>query len=214
MMPEKKYRMLCLGDSYTIGEAVEENERFPMQTVDLLKRKGVDFEKPVIIAKTGWTTDELSAAIKTWEGDNKFEAGAKDVIVTLLVGVNNEFRGRDIVEYRKEFDGLLKTALHYTNGNANHVFVLSIPDWGATPFAANDPKHRTPQQIGAEIDGFNAVNKEQTLKAKAHYLDITPVSRRASSQPELIAHDGLHPSGKMYAVWAEALAAQISIALQ
>jgi lysophospholipase L1-like esterase len=213
MMPEKKYRMLCLGDSYTIGEAVDETERFPVQTAALLKKGGVDVGEPVIIAKTGWTTDELSAAIKAREESNGYAPG-NDLIVTLLIGVNNEFRGRDVHEYRKEFNELLKTALHYAGDNANHVFILSIPDWGATPFAANDPKHRNPNQIGAEIDAFNAINKEEALKEKVHYLDITPISRQVHTDPPLLAGDGLHPSGKMYAAWAKALATQILAALQ
>lgn len=213
-MPEKKYRMICLGDSYTIGEAVDERERFPMQTAELLNKQGFEIEKPVIIAKTGWTTDELTAAIKDWESNNKFEPSDKDVIATLLIGVNNEFRGRDAEEYRKEFDALLAKALSYAGNNANHVFVLSIPDWGATPFAAQDPKHRSPQQIAHEIDAFNTVNREEAAKAKVHYLDITPISRRAPTEPDLVANDGLHPSGKMYAEWAEKLAAQIHEALR
>src|SRR5579862_2030873 len=143
MTPEKKYMMLCLGDSYTIGESVVENERFPMQTAELLKKAGFDFEKPVIIAKTGWTTDELMHAIRDWEKNSPgaFDSKGKEALVTLLIGVNNEFRGRDAEEYRKEFDELLHTAVHYANNKPDHVFVLSIPDWGATPFIANDPKH-------------------------------------------------------------------------
>jgi len=215
-MPDsKKYAMLCLGDSYTIGESVHENERFPNQTAALLGEKGITLDKPIIIAKTGWTTDELMAAIKDWEKQNThpFEPN-KEVLVTLLIGVNNEFRNRDENEYRVQFVSLLNTAVKYAGGNNRHVFVLSIPDWGATPFAANDPRSRSPQQIGQAIDRFNAINKEESLKAHVNYIDITPISRKASSQPVLVANDGLHPSGKMYAEWSELLAKAIADALR
>ena len=202
MSPEKKHTMLSLGDSYTIGESVEEQERFPIQAVELLKKDGIAIDKPIIIAKTGWTTDELAAAIKERGVQGKYD------YVTLLIGVNNQYRGREAEEYRKEFGALLKTALNYADGKAEHVFVISIPDWGATPFGARD-KNRTPDQIGKEIDHFNAINKEESLKAKVNYIDITPVSREAKQNPELIAGDGLHPSGKMYAEWARLLAAEI-----
>ncbi len=198
MATEKKYTMLCLGDSYTIGEAVEESERFPMQTVELLKAKGVAFEKPDIIAKTGWTTDELAAAITARGLKGKYD------FVTLLIGVNNQYRGRDIENYRKEFDELLNTAIDYAHGNRKHVFVISIPDWGVTPFGKNDK--RGEKQIGEEIDLYNATNEQEALKARVNYIDITPGSRHAKTDAALIATDGLHPSGKMYKEWAEKLA--------
>jgi lysophospholipase L1-like esterase len=197
MTTEKKYTMLCLGDSYTIGEAVQEAERFPMQAVEMLNKKGVHFEKPEIIAKTGWTTDELAAAVK-----EKHLSGHYD-FVTLLIGVNNQYRGRDIDNYRKEFNELLNTAIHYSNGNRAHVFVISIPDWGVTPFGNNDK--RGEKQIGEEIDHYNATAKQEALKAKVNYIDITPASRLAKTDAALIATDGLHPSGKMYKQWAEKL---------
>jgi lysophospholipase L1-like esterase len=194
-----EYSLLCLGDSYTIGESVEEKERFPIQAIDLLAKYGATFKQPVIIAKTGWTTDELSSAIKESGLSGTFD------YVTLLIGVNNQYRGRDVEEYRLQFDELLNTALAYTNGRPDHVFVLSIPDWGVTPFVINDAKHRTAEQIGNEVDAFNAVNKQQALKANVHYIDINPFSKEAKFKPELIATDGLHPSGKMYAEWARLL---------
>lgn len=189
--------MLCLGDSYTIGEAVEEGERFPMQAVELLKAKGIAFEKPEIIAKTGWTTDELAAAIKERGLTGNYD------FVTLLIGVNNQYRGRDTDNYRTEFDALLNTAIGYADSKRHHVFVLSIPDWGVTPFGNNDK--RGEQQIGAEIDLYNAVNKQEAVKAHVNYIDITPGSRYAKTDASLIATDGLHPSGKMYKEWAEKL---------
>ncbi len=198
MKEEKKLTMLCLGDSYTIGEAVEESERFPMQAVELLKKEKMAFAKPEIIAKTGWTTDELATAIKERNLTGKYD------IVTLLIGVNNQYRGRDTENYRHEFHELLNTAIAYTNGKATHVFVVSIPDWGVTPFGNNDP--RGEKKIGEEIDRFNAVAKEETLKAKAHFIDITPGSRQAKTNPALIAGDSLHFSGLMYKEWAKKLA--------
>jgi len=200
MTRESNYTMLCLGDSYTIGEAVTENERFPMQTVELLKKEGINFDKPTIIARTGWTTDELAEAIK----DAKYEAPAEGAFVTLLIGVNNQYRKRDEEQYRDEFDALLETAIEYAHGKRNHVFVISIPDWGVTPFAEKDS--RTPEEIGMAIDLFNAVNKREALKAHVNYIDITPISRQAKQHPELVAEDGLHPSGKMYAEWAKLMA--------
>jgi len=200
---EKKYTMLCLGDSYTIGEAVGDDERFPMQAVELLKKDKIDFEKPIIIAQTGWTTDELATAVKERNLTGKYD------VVTLLIGVNNQYRGRDLENYRQEFQGLLSTAIDYANGNVTHVFVLSIPDWGVTPFGNNDP--RGENKIAEEIDQFNAINKEETLKTKAHYTDITPVSREAKTNATLIASDGLHPSGKMYTEWAKKLAEQVKL---
>ncbi|MCW5908689.1 MAG: SGNH/GDSL hydrolase family protein [Chitinophagales bacterium] len=198
-----KYTMLCLGDSYTIGEAVEEHERFPMQAVQMLQAKNVVFEKPVIIAKTGWTTDELMQAIAEQNPVGSFD------VVTLLIGVNNQYRGRDLENYRNEFHALLQTAVNYTGGNSNHVFVISIPDWGVTPFIAQDAKHRTREQVAAEIDAFNKVNNEVAKALKVHYMDITAHSRQAFEQRELIAGDGLHPSGEMYKHWASELGAGI-----
>lgn len=195
--------MLNLGDSYTIGEAVEVNQRFPNQTVQLLQKDGIHFTDPFIIAKTGWTTDELANAITASNLTSKFD------YVTLLIGVNNEFRGRDTGEYRLQFRSLLQTALNYASNNAKHVFVLSIPDWGATPFIVNDPKQRSAAQVAAEIDEFNAINKDEALKAGTNYIDITPISRQAPSNPALVASDGLHPSGLMYGEWVKLLAAGV-----
>lgn len=201
MTPDKKHTMLCLGDSYTIGEAVEESERFPMQAVEMLKKEHVHFDKPVIIAKTGWTTDELAAAIKEQNPTGTYD------VVTLLIGVNNQYRGRDLENYRQEFVELLHTALNYAGKKPTHVYVVSIPDWGVTPFGNSDK--RGEEQIGKEIDQYNAINKEEARKAGVNYIDITPGSRLAKTDAELIANDGLHPSGKMYKEWAEKLVVAI-----
>lgn len=189
----KEYSMLCLGDSYTIGERVDEADRFPNQTVLQLHSKGIYFDVPRIIATTGWTTDELMSAIQKAAINQTYD------IVTLLIGVNNQYRGRSTEEYRKEFVELLELAIKFSDHQKKHVIVLSIPDWGATPFAES----RDREKIAAEIDQFNAVNKEESLKQDVHYIDITPISRKGFSDPSLLAEDGLHPSGKMYEQWAE-----------
>ena len=199
-----KHTMLCLGDSYTIGESVSESERFPNQCIALLEKQNIHFEKPHIIAKTGWTTDELMHAIAQEKLTGTFDC------VTLLIGVNNQYRGYDKDVYRKEFKELLQTALKYANGNTSHVFIVSIPDWGATPFGAADGKGRSPQQIGQEIDQYNAIAKEEAEKRKVHFTDINPFSKKATSDPSLIANDNLHPSGKMYAEWARLLSLQMT----
>lgn len=207
-MNHARYTMLCLGDSYTIGESVAENERFAEQAVQQLQQSGINFKKPEIIAKTGWTTDELAAAIEERGLKQKFD------FVTLLIGVNNQYRGRDIENYRTEFKGLLQTAIQYAGGNSKHLIVISIPDWGATPFVSQDPKHRSAQQIAAEIDEFNRVSEEEALKAHTHFINITPHSRKATSDLSLVANDGLHPSGKMYLHWATELSNLITKIVQ
>ena len=188
-------RYLALGDSYTIGESVDESERWSNQLADLIKTntdRDVDFK---IVARTGWTTDEL------WQGIQADEINPPYDLVSLLIGVNNQYRGRDIEEYREQFVFLLNKSIEYAGEDANRVIVLSIPDWGLTPFAKE--KGSAPDQVAREIDAFNAVNQKETENAGAHYVDVTSISRRAVSNPSLIAPDGLHPSGKMYAIWAE-----------
>lgn len=190
--------MLCLGDSYTIGEAVDSDERFAHQAVKLLAAKGLYFEIPHIIAQTGWTTDELAAAIRQQNIQKKFDA------VTLLIGVNNQYRGRTVEEYRKEFAALLQTALQFANNIPEHVFVLSIPDWSVTPFARND--RRSASEISTQIDLFNEAARNICRQHRVPFLDVTTYSRRAATDPALLAKDGLHPSGAMYRWWAEQLA--------
>lgn len=185
---------LALGDSYTIGEAVEQKLSFPYQLVSELATQNVFVTTPKIIAKTGWTTDELQSAIKVENVTQKFD------IVTLLIGVNNQYRGNSRITYRKEFAALLQTAISYANGNKKHVFVVSIPDWGITPFGKSSGKDIA--KISAEIDAFNAIAKEETLAMNVSYTDITLGSRNAGTDLSLVATDGLHPSGKMYAEWA------------
>jgi lysophospholipase L1-like esterase len=186
-------RYLALGDSYTIGESVAEAARWPVQLVARLRAGSVPLAEPQIVAQTGWTTDELMAGIETAEPHGPFD------LVSLLIGVNNQYRGRSQAEYRQQFATLLQQAVSFARDQPHRVIVLSIPDWSVTPFAAG----RDRDQIAAEIDAFNAINRIETERLGAHYVDITPTSRQAQTNPELTAEDGLHPSGQMYAAWVE-----------
>ena len=195
-------RFLALGDSYTIGESVAVADRWPNQLARQLRKDGVGVGDPEIIAKTGWTTDELSSAIDAAKPQGTY------ALVTLLIGVNNQYRGRDAEQYRKEFATLLRRAIGFAGGVPGHVVVVSIPDWGVTPFAAS--RDRT--KIGGEIDRFNAINAEETKRAGARYADIAAVSRRAANDPALVAPDGLHPSAAMYAQWVTVILPQAKAA--
>lgn len=185
-------RYLALGDSYTIGESVPEGERWPNQLAGALTSQGLPTEV-TLIARTGWTTDEL------WQGIQAGEIEPPYDLVSLLIGVNNQYRGYDVNEYREQFIFLLNKSTEYAGGNPSRVIVLSIPDWGVTPFAEG----RDRATIAGEIDEFNSVNREESERAGVQYFDITPVSRGAAGEPALTAEDGLHPSGKMYTLWAE-----------
>ena len=182
---------LALGDSYTIGESVSEAERWPNQLAELLRADGVTVEV-TIIAHTGWTTDEL------WQGMQAAKLEPPYDLVSLLIGVNNQYRRYDINEYHEQFVFLLNKSIEHAGGNQNRVIVLSIPDWGVTPFASGQDRG----QIAKEINEFNLVNREESEKAGVHYVDVMPSSREASNDISLIASDGLHPSGKMYSEWA------------
>lgn len=187
-------RFLALGDSYTIGEAVLPSERWASHLVRRLHALGADVDDPLIVAKTGWTTDELAAAI-----DEASPRGPFDV-VSLLIGVNDQYRGRTADDYREPFAGLLARAVSFAGGNPRRVVVISIPDWGVTPFA--EKEGRDPVVVAREIDAFNAINFREATERRARYVDVTPVSRRAASEPDMLAADGLHPSGRMYDEWA------------
>lgn len=195
-MTDAHYTFLALGDSYTIGEAVEESQRWPNQLKLILHGRGIILNEIEIIAKTGWTTDELKIAIAEKGLTGKYD------YVSLLIGVNNQYRGYPLDTYKKEFEELLITAINYAAGLSQNVIVLSIPDWGAMPFA--EGKDRT--AIASEIDAFNAANLKICLSYKVHYVDVTPISRMAPEDALLVASDGLHPSGKMYKMWADQVA--------
>lgn len=188
---------LALGDSYTIGEAVPQSASFPYQLQALLKDKGLDVSIPRIIATTGWTTNELQDAINHTEIIPSYD------FVTLLIGVNNQYRGYPLEQYKKEFFALLNQAIAFAKGDKSRVFVVSIPDWGVTPFGQEAAQ--STETIAHEIDLFNAANKEISYRAGVSYTDITSASRNAGIDPGLVASDGLHPSDKMYAEWAAAL---------
>lgn len=189
------YSYLALGDSYTIGEQVPLPENFPFQTVKLLRQQNIQVSDPVIVAKTGWTTDELAQALR--------EEGIKETFsfVTLLIGVNNQYRGRALENYQEEFKQLLNQAIAFANGHTHRVTVVSIPDWGVTPFAHDRDRNKVAQ----EIDAYNAANKALTLAHKCNYLDITDSTRANGNRQDFLAADELHPSSKEYTVWAERL---------
>ena len=187
---------LALGDSYTIGEKVLVEENFPNQTVALLNGK---LSIPQIIATTGWTTDELDAAI-TAANITTFD------IVSLLIGVNNQYRERTVNNFEIEFEHLVQRAIAFANNNSTHVVVLSIPDWGVTPFAEG----RDSKKIATEIDAYNLVCKRAAQKFNIHFIDITTAQRVDGSKEEFLAADKLHPSGKEYKKWAERLAEKIN----
>ncbi len=196
---------LALGDSYTIGEQVQPADNFPAQTVALLRKNYfLQVAEPKIIAVTGWTTDELSNAIREEHIQDTFD------FVTLLIGVNNQYRGRDVEEYKKEFAQLLNKAILFANGHTSRVFVLSIPDWGVTPFAEG----RDRKEIAQKINEFNVVNKAITLAYRCHYLDITASTRAHGTDDQYLTPDKLHYAAKEYQVWASALSPQIAAVLK
>jgi lysophospholipase L1-like esterase len=204
-LPDKKasgkaHTYLALGDSYTIGERVDSRDNFPAQVAGIMNKNGGDFANPEIIARTGWTTDELESAIRQANPRHDYD------FVTLLIGVNNQYRGRKVADYIPEFESLLKQAIQFAGNKESHVLVLSIPDWGVTPFAAG----RDRNQIAKEIDEYNAANQQIALQYGAHYIDITPSTREAVNDHSLLAPDGLHPSGKEYERWAEKIAACVT----
>ncbi|HET8671939.1 MAG TPA: SGNH/GDSL hydrolase family protein [Candidatus Saccharimonadales bacterium] len=193
------YTYLALGDSYTCGEAVPSEQAFPRQLVTQLRTGGVEIADPEIIAVTGWTTGELMHGIKERDITGSFD------LVTLLIGVNNQYRGPakgfTLDAYRPEFTELLQTAIHFAGGKAERVVVISVPDWSVTPMAGEaDRAH-----IAAEIDSYNTVNKQISEQYGAQYVDITPLSRQAANDPSLIASDDLHFSGSMYTQWVSAI---------
>lgn len=213
-------RYLALGDSYTIGESVAVDARWPNQLAARLRAEGVDLAPPQIIARTGWTTDELSAALDalargetvSLSDDEQARAPAPPyALVSLLIGVNDQYRGRPVTAARSEFQALLQRAIAYAGGAPERVLVLSIPDWGVTPFAR--AHGRDGAQVAIEIDAYNADQRALCAAAGVRYIDITAGTREAGLRPELLAADGLHPSALDYARWAEAALAAARAAL-
>lgn len=191
--------ILSIGDSYTIGQSVPDSERFPIQTVALLG-DSLRFVSPEIIAQTGWTTANLLFRL-----NNTPPKRSSYDIVTLLAGVNNQYQGRSQQEYRNEFNSLLLRAIQYADNRKKRVMVLSIPDWGVTPFANGQDRGR----IARQIDSFNIINYELAQQWGVNYIDITPSTRLAATDRTLLAYDSLHPSGKEYAKWAGLLAPMV-----
>ena len=196
----KEYTFLALGDSYTIGEAVEESERWPLQLSAKLLEDSIHL-KPMIVATTGWTTDELMSGIVKADVSDTYD------LVSLLIGVNNQYRGYDEDQYEKEFKVLLDEAIRFANGNNHHVFVVSIPDYGITPFARE--KGLDEAKIAHELDSYNAIAQKIATLRDITFVDITDISRTAVEDATLIAEDGLHPSGKMYGLWVERMYQQV-----
>ncbi len=190
------YTYLALGDSYTIGEGVPLFASFPYQTVQLLRRDNIPMTAPEVIAQTGWTTDELLNAINNYIFSKTYD------VVTLLIGVNNQYRGRSPEEYGKEFEKQLQKAIALAGGKRGHVLALSIPDYSVTPFA----RAMNTEKIAREIDAFNAINNTLTTQLGVAYINITESSRDAKNDVNLLAEDGLHPSAAEYQKWAQLLA--------
>jgi lysophospholipase L1-like esterase len=196
----ENYSFLAIGDSYTIGEGVPLQKSFPYQTTQFLRRKGVNFFAPEIIAKTGWTTDELQIAMEDYSFLDSYD------FVTLLIGVNNQYRAYPVEAYEKEFSILLSQAVAFANKNPEHVYVLSIPDYSVTSFGRNLANNK----IAYEIDRYNELNQRISHLIGVHYIDVTQSSREAANDTSLVAADGLHPSGKEYEKWASILSDAIN----
>jgi lysophospholipase L1-like esterase len=189
-------KYLALGDSYTIGEGVAADARWPVLLARALRDGGVEIEDPRIIATTGWTTDDLSAAMDAAEPLGEWD------FVTLLVGVNNQYRGRGVDEYRAQFEALLHRAIVLAGGRCERVLVLSIPDWGVTRFGADSGRDLA--QVSRELDAFNDAARELSARHGVAFVDIAPVSRARGGEPAMQADDGLHPSAGMHALWLQA----------
>lgn len=198
-------RYLALGDSYTIGHSVAFQDRFPMQLADSLRANNFRMLTPQIIAVTGWTTTRLLEELA-------INPPAKDFdLVSLLIGVNNQYRNFDFEVYEEEFPNLLNKAIQYAGGDKNNVFVVSIPDYAFTPFgqSANNP-----QKISEELDAYNAYAKTLCEQEGIPFFNITPISREGLERAELVASDGLHPSGKMYQEWIQLFYQEVELLLQ
>jgi len=186
-------RYLALGDSYTIGEAVPADGRWPAQLARRLRADGIPMAEPRVIATTGWTTDELSAAMDAAEPLGEWD------FVSLSIGVNNQYRGRPVDEFRQQFEALLQRAIRLAGGRRERVVVLAIPDWGVTPFAEG----RDRAKIAAELDAYNAAKREVCQRHGVAFVNIAPVARKRGAEPAMLAEDGLHPSAAMYALWTD-----------
>ena len=198
---ENPIRFLALGDSYTIGQSVAMQARWPVQLADSLEKRGFEIDTLGIIATTGWRTDNLLNAMQNKQLEDK---GFN--LVSVLIGVNNQYQGRPISQYVTELASILDSAILYAGGDPSHVFVVSIPDYAYTPFGQQSPD---PEQISAELDQYNAISKDMAESLGIVYFDITGISRQGLEKPEYVANDGLHPSGVQYTEWVNLILAYI-----
>jgi lysophospholipase L1-like esterase len=196
MNPHPDHRFLALGDSYTIGEGVAAGDGWPAQLARRLRALGSAIGDPDVVARTGWTTDELAAAMDARTFVPPY------ALVTLLIGVNDQYRGGELADYAGGFARLLGRAIALAGGDARRVVVLSIPDWGVTRFAR--AQARDAAQVAAAIDAFNAAAGRQVADAGAAFVDVTAISREAGDGDAMLVGDGLHPSAAQYALWADA----------
>ncbi|MGH8121371.1 MAG: SGNH/GDSL hydrolase family protein [Rudaea sp.] len=199
------HRFLALGDSYTIGDGVAERDRWPVQLAAALRQRDISIEVPEILAQTGWTTDELDHAMRQHPFHPPY------ALVTLLIGVNNQYRARDLANYRKEFGALLARAIDLAGGRPQHVIAISIPDWGVTRFGRESG--RDPALIAQEIDLYNATNAQLSQLHHVHYVDVSALSRTGGDAADMLVDDGLHPSAAMYRHWTAAILAAAQRAL-
>lgn len=195
---------LALGDSYTIGESVSKDLRWPVQLVKKLNDSGLSVNAPDIIAKTGWTTNELQSAIADKNPSTNYD------LVSLLIGVNNQYRGYPIEQYKKEFKELLQQAITFANGDSKNVFVVSIPNYGVTPFGMGKGEDRIRQELLVYDSIADSISSEYGIP----FINITPVSEKAKSDPSYIASDELHPSGKQYSEWVELILPKVKMILK
>ncbi|MDT0295321.1 SGNH/GDSL hydrolase family protein [Mesonia ostreae] len=190
---------LALGDSYTIGESVLESERWPMQLALRLEKNGMPIKQPQIIAKTGWRSDELLQAMQAQLDEKKYD------IISVLIGVNNQYQGYELSIYKKEFKIILEKAISHGNQGKRSVFVLSIPDYGVTPFGKASDK----RNISREVKAYNKAARKIAKEMDIPFYNITPISKIAAKDLSLVAKDELHPSGKMYSLWVEKIYTKI-----
>lgn len=203
MSEPSRFTFLALGDSYTVGEGVPPEDGWPVQLARGLRERGIPMEDPTVVARTGWTTGELLEGLKDWEPLAPYK------LVTLLIGVNEQYRGVPLECYRQNFRILLRKAVRWAEGGGGGFWVISIPDWGASPFAEGKDRER----IAREIDAFNRANRREARAVGAAYADVTGISRAVRCNPAFFAPDGLHPSGAQYRWWVKTLLPQVEARL-
>lgn len=192
--------ILALGDSYTVGESVDKLDDWPSQLVRSIRTGGRGATEPTVVAATGSDTQDLMTALQLVDLESPFD------VVTLQIGVNNQFRGGTLSDFEADLDLLTDMAIKHAGDEAGRVILLSIPDWGMTPFAEGAPR----STVASEIDAFNEVIRQQASKDGTHFVDVTEISRRGLAEPDLVAADGLHPSGKMYGEWVDLMLPVVS----